>query len=202
MNITVRSFGVACYDANQSSPIYYHLAFFEFLPQWLFVFNSMLAVIDNDLYYLLASKFTFVFYYYYLLALSLAIRSPRPVGYDHVLCKASEFALPDATYVSTLSFVFIVGAGFLLDRRMRSRLGFVTRLLLLCVVALYGVSLWRNRYFSGAQLILNTLIAAASSGIFLYTYWKLWHQYNMAHNVRSWFARRLGYTDELFGRAG
>ena len=197
--LTRSFFGVACYDDTQS-PILQQIAIFEYMPQWIIVFNAVLSLIDNDFFFFVASNVILTLLFYYLLLISHALKVTRPPEFDSELCQVDEFAFPDARYVATLTYAVVIGAGLLLDRRTKNSFGFLTRTLFFFSFVIYALALLINGYFFAWQLLANTGLGLLIGFLFIFVYWKLVYQYDVAHDIRYWLSERLGYTQQLFTR--
>lgn len=199
MVLTTRSFGLACYD--DSLPyIYALLAFFEFYPAWIAVFNGVFALINNDVYFFLASNLVLTLMYFYLLAISNAAQSPRPSVYDCELCGCDLYAFPDARHVSVMSYTIVVVYGLLNSTETRRRISFFFRFSATFSVILYNIALWANGYFFLWQLLANLALSGAIGFGFVYVFWLFWYKYDLGGAGRRKIEIWLGYTDTMFAR--
>ena len=193
----IRSFGTGCYD-DSLPEIYRQLAFFEFLPAWILVFNTTLSLITSDVFFFIASSLMLTGYYYYLLVLSEALAVQRPMGYDAELCNVPMYALPDALFVSTMSYVFVIAFGVLMKHDNFRRMGTLLKMAVFFLVVMYCISLIVNRYLHAWQLAANLGIAALMSGWYVLMYWLLFVKVDVLKSVRRWIETKLGYSERLF----
>lgn len=190
-------FGVACFDDTQH-PIMQFLAYFLLTPNWVFVFNSVIGIIDNDIFFFLASNAIMTGFFYYLLGISHALQVSRPAGFDHEFCAVSEFVLPEPGFVCTMTYVFVVGTGIVFDRNVRRKLGYATRVLIVFALVIFSIVQVINNYMLLWQTAVNLAIAAASGAVFVFSYWKLIGVYNLGAGVRRYIAGIFGLSEHLF----
>lgn len=166
------------------------VTYFGLFPAWVLAFNASMGLIDNDIYFLFASKCVLYSVYVYCNILSGAIRSTRPHVYDHELCGATEYAFPDPLFVSTISYTFVVAVGLYMEKKV----GVARLVLLFASVVLYCWALLLTRHFYAWQLFCNLLFSAVTSISFLLSY-RFFARYIWKDSGRDvkWTISRLGH---------
>ncbi len=160
------SFGFACVPDDASSVVV-ALAYYMFFPAWIAVFATLQALIDQRRYFGIAglALHTISFVYFQALAHTLAV--DRPAEYDWTTCRATRYAFPDPTFVSSLAYAIVVGIGLLRDRVHG---GWLTTLTLYSAPVLYVAACVATHYLSPLQAAANLSVVALTSMVFLFTY--------------------------------
>jgi len=143
------------------------LSFFMFYPAWIVVFNGVLFMIDQNRYFLVASWLILTAQFYYLRAFSEVVASERPVSFDPLVCGATRYAVPDALFVTIISYTCIVGVGLYRDGK---RFGIQNSIVTYGTPVLYVAATVYTEYLTAAQLAINLAISAITVGSFIVVY--------------------------------
>ena len=185
-------FSVACVvEGAPYEDIRMFFANFQHVPAVLFVFNLALGIRLHDLYYFFSSMTQLVLFYY-LDGLSVAIRSERPPTFDHVLCRKSQYALPDPLFVTTITYCLTVTYGLMYRRAIAQKIGILYKLIFVLVPLFYIVGLVINDYFTWWQLFVNLFLSFATSFFYVYFYWLLVCTFGVLVGWRHWMVNFLG----------
>jgi len=185
-------FSVACYvqgGAYENARLFF--AYFQHVPALLFVFNLALGLRLNDLYYFFSSMVQLVLFYY-LDGLSVAIRSERPSTFDHVLCRKSQYALPDPLFVTTITYCLTVTYGLMYRKAIAQRIGLLYKIIFIIVPLFYVIGLVINDYFTWWQLFVNVFLSFAASFFYVYLYWLLVCSFGVLSGWRHWMVNIFG----------
>lgn len=166
MNQTEIAYGFSCMpsDASFAGSA---LASFMFFPQYVFVFAYAVAVVDRNYFFVFASWIFLGFTVYYMGSLAEAIASERPTGYDWQRCRTSQYAVPDASFVSTFSYAIAVLYGLWRDG---IRFALLSSLVFYVAPALYVAATIYTRYFEPWQALVNVGISATVTAAFAFLF--------------------------------
>lgn len=185
-------FSVACFiEGGSYENVRMFFAYFQHLPALIFVFNFALGLRLRDLYYLFSSFVQFVIFYYFS-GLSLAVRSERPPTFDYVLCRKPQYALPDALFVSTISYCLTISYGLMYRRVIAQRIGLLYRILFCLVLLSYIIGLIINDYFTWWQLTINLFLGFFASFFYVYLYWLLVCTFGLLDGWKHWMVNFFG----------
>lgn len=153
--------GVSC-PPDDAGFVGMALARYMFYPQWVFVFSSVLALIDDRLYFVIASLLT-----YTLLSLYADFVS-RQLGMEIEYCGVSFNAIPESQFVSSMTFTIVVAIGFLRDR---VKFGYITGLLAWTAPFLYMAATLYTGFFTPMLLFANVLMSILAAAFFVSIYY-------------------------------
>lgn len=160
------SFGFACVP-DDAGAVEVLLAYYMFFPAWVAVFATLQALIDSRWYFGIASLMLHSLAFYYFHSLANVLEIERPPSYDFTVCRATRFAFPDPTFVSSVAYAVVIGIGLVRDRVTA---GPLTTLTLYSAPFLYAVACVVTHYFSLLQVLANLSVVALTSTVFLFTY--------------------------------
>ena len=138
-----------------------------FLPRALFFLNLFINIADGRWFFFFASWALLFWWYHYLAAVSDVSKIPRPDDYDWELCRVTQYALPDALYVSSMSYMVTILWGFFVDKK---RFGITTALILHGAPILYSVATVYTGYFSVGILLVNLILSLVTGVLFVMIY--------------------------------
>lgn len=162
-------YGVSCQptDLDELGKLVAHFGFF---PTWTLLFNSFLSLIDDDLYFFIASNSLLLLVYGYMHIVAQRLGVERPSAYDYELCSTTQYAFPDPTFVSTMAYTIVITIGLYFDARTRRQMSWLRILTLLGAVVLYCASTLLTGYFYLWQFVANSLLAALVAALFVFVY--------------------------------
>jgi len=196
--LRVLQFLVPCYiDDVYLSETNRVLAVFQWLPVAITIFHATIGLWVADVFFMFANTVTSLLLFFYLDALARSVRSERPALYDWERCGTTQFALPDAWFVTSWSYCIVIGVGLFYTRSLTRRIGMLSRIALLSLPPLYTISLVVNAYFTWRQALCNLLIAAAYSTLFLLFYRYVLGTYNLLPEWRAWVVRKTGIDNAI-----
>lgn len=192
-------FGVYCWVAGgplEESRKW--LGYFGLFPTWLQVFYYTLVLILNDVFFFVASILINWVMYSYLLGLSHAFRSERPAVFDHEKCRVPQFAVPDAPFVTYLSFWAVITIGVMMHDHYSCHVGLSHRIMMLFFPIMYVIGLMANEYFFWWQLLLNLALVVVTALVFILVYREAARFLKFIPGFRRWCAQTLGLNSAVF----
>ena len=194
---------VVCYDETCGDLCKY-LSYFLFTPYVITICSHLVALIDNDQYFCISSYVFLGFAYFYSIVMAPYIGVERHADYSHDAhgCTAPAYAVPDAWFVSTMTYVLAFFYGVVSDESRRRR--FFERHRLLSALAVIGVSFYvtatlTSRYFLPWQLAVNVFIVFVSATLYTLAYWAIVGSVRGA-TARNWLAPIFNTNRGLFTR--
>lgn len=160
------SFGFACLP-DDAGLVGGFVATYMFLPQWLFIFSSVVGLADPRKYFVWASWLILVGGLHYLDSLAVSVGQERPLAYDADLCRVSRFAVPDAQFVTTIAYALTVFYGLWRDGKS---FGVIDGTLVYTAPLLYSAATVYTGYLSFAQLAINLVLATLLGVLFILLY--------------------------------
>jgi len=174
------------------------LAFFQHLPNWIFIFNVALGVYLKDFFFFASNTFTQLIILYYFSSLAQAFQSPRPPIFDHVLCHKPQYGVPDGLFIATISYVIVLVCGLFMNRQTASKIGLLYKIGFVVVPVLYLVSVAVNGYYFWWQFVINLALSFVASFGYVFVYWKVITLFRIPVPWRRWIDENLGYETMLF----
>lgn len=173
-------------------------AFFQHLPNWIFIFNIALGVYLKDFFFFAANTFTQIVILYYFSGLAQAFQSPRPPIFDHVLCHKPQYGVPDGLFIATISYCIVLVFGLIANPVTAKKIGILYKVGFLVVPVLYMISVCINGYYFWWQFVINLFLSLVASTVYLYVYWKVMMLFRVPIAWRKWIDDNLGYETALF----
>ena len=177
MSVVARATWVVCYD-EQCGFVCELLSYFMLVPHWVFVISHVVALIDNDQYFCIASYLLLGLAYFYsnVMAPYIGIERPAPYSNAEHGCTGTDFVVPDPTFVASMSYVLAFCYGIVYDVQRRRR--FFEKHKLLTLAGLLGCVLYMtatltSRYFLPWHLLVNTFVAFLTATLFVFVYWAI-----------------------------
>jgi len=174
------------------------LGYFQLLPTWILVFYYALAIALSDLFFIVTSLALNYGVYFYMLRIARAGMSERPPAFDHTKCCVPQYALPDALFVTTLTFWCSVGVGLVKHPRYAFHVGWFYRILLVFLPIMFVVGLMVNEYLYWWQLLANLAISAITTVLYLFTYAGFVSLLKTIPGCYAWLSRTCGMDVAVF----
>lgn len=138
------------------------LAKYMYFPVYVFVFNSVMPLIDNRRYFSLASWILLIFLWQYCRILGEALQTRQ-----HIACHAKHArSFPDPDFVTSMAFTAAVAFGFHRDNIRFN--GIILQILAYTSPFLYTIACIRTHYFvTPVELYCNLFAAALFAVVFV-----------------------------------